>query len=435
MENVPKIVRERLKSAAVVNHPDADALTAFAERSLPEVERVGVLDHLSRCTECREVVALALPAIEPAAVVMPLSPSRLLAWRAFRWGFAAAGLIVIVSLGLLQYQRHRSESMTASQVRQAPVSEGQNEPLTTVPGSGPAKVRDKAQGAAQENSVSAGASAEDKLIADLKSAAEPTAAVAPQASPGGARGYGQVPAHGPRMLNQTQQSANALQAPIAQPSQYANAAPAQVANARAPQVPAQAQSQAIQPAYDYAEAKVEKAKPVEATVSSAAPRAEAAAGAQVSAGSNAPSTASPAAWRITPDGGLQRSLDQGSTWQDVDVRTNGSATAGGNFSVAVQSALDQAKKAAPPATPASAAPVFRAVTANGADVWVGGLAAVLYHSTDAGNHWTRVVPSSGASVLAGDIVSLSFADSQHGTISTATSRWTTSDGGQSWQQQ
>ncbi len=64
MQNVPKIVRERLRAVTpAVNHPDADALTAFAEHSLPELERDVVLEHLARCGDCRDIVALALPAM------------------------------------------------------------------------------------------------------------------------------------------------------------------------------------------------------------------------------------------------------------------------------------------------------------------------------------------------------------------------------------
>ena len=76
MQNVPKIVRDRLQAAApAVNHPDADLLTAFAERSLPEHERTVVLEHLARCGDCRDIVALALPEPSPCkrlSVHLPL---------------------------------------------------------------------------------------------------------------------------------------------------------------------------------------------------------------------------------------------------------------------------------------------------------------------------------------------------------------------------
>ena len=71
MADVPKIVRERLRVAKPVTaeHPDPDVLTAFAESSLLQRERADVLEHLSRCGECREILVLALPASEPVQVV------------------------------------------------------------------------------------------------------------------------------------------------------------------------------------------------------------------------------------------------------------------------------------------------------------------------------------------------------------------------------
>src|SRR5450755_2508354 len=77
MTEVPKIVYDRLRAAQTLPfarpdqaHPDADSLSAFAERSLSATERDGVLHHLTSCGECREIVALALP-----AVVAPLRPA------------------------------------------------------------------------------------------------------------------------------------------------------------------------------------------------------------------------------------------------------------------------------------------------------------------------------------------------------------------------
>jgi photosystem II stability/assembly factor-like uncharacterized protein len=84
----------------------------------------------------------------------------------------------------------------------------------------------------------------------------------------------------------------------------------------------------------------------------------------------------------------------------------------------------------------STAPVFRAVAANGPDVWAGGTAAALYHSSDAGAHWARVIPAWQSATLSGDVLSLEFADAQNGRISTSTGEvWTTADSGQSWKKQ
>jgi len=69
---VPTIVHDRLRaagpqaSAPAQAHPNADVLTAFAEQALAASERDGVLEHLARCGDCRELIALALP---PAEIV------------------------------------------------------------------------------------------------------------------------------------------------------------------------------------------------------------------------------------------------------------------------------------------------------------------------------------------------------------------------------
>lgn len=177
---------------------------------------------------------------------------------------------------------------------------------------------------------------------------------------------------------------------------------------------------------------------------------------------------------VTAVGGLQRSFDQGSSWQDVNVMANLISTANGRNVAALSAVapagakqnaagansaqpdstkLDSAKsnsansnsanqnlykKAASPRNAAPAlTPVFRTVTANGGDVWAGGTIGSLYHSVDAGNHWTQVVPTTAAgAALTGDVIRVEFADAQHGTVATSTSEtWTTGDGGQTWQKQ
>src|ERR1700729_1785507 len=115
MKDVPKIVMKRLQeTAAAEAHPDADVLTAFAEQSLSEAERTGVMEHLARCNDCREVVTLALPASEAVAVAATSRSSRggWFGWPFLRWGVAIAGIIAIVSFGIVQYrQRQKNETL------------------------------------------------------------------------------------------------------------------------------------------------------------------------------------------------------------------------------------------------------------------------------------------------------------------------------------
>jgi photosystem II stability/assembly factor-like uncharacterized protein len=150
----------------------------------------------------------------------------------------------------------------------------------------------------------------------------------------------------------------------------------------------------------------------------------------------ASSTAVPR-WTISSTGSLQRSFDQGFTWQAVNVNA---APAYFLDATAVQTSEKASRAKAKDAGKTSkrddSSPVFRAVTATGADVWAGGSGGALYHSPDAGNHWTRVMPTSSGAMLTGDIVSIEFPDTQHGKVSTSTGEiWTTNDAGQTWQKQ
>lgn len=85
-------------------HPDADQLNAFVEHTLPEHERLATLAHLAECGDCREIVALSLPAFEDSAAVAaaPVSPSRFAGWKLvpnLAWIAvpALAGLVILTA--------------------------------------------------------------------------------------------------------------------------------------------------------------------------------------------------------------------------------------------------------------------------------------------------------------------------------------------------
>jgi photosystem II stability/assembly factor-like uncharacterized protein len=181
---------------------------------------------------------------------------------------------------------------------------------------------------------------------------------------------------------------------------------------------------------------------------------------------------SPAAprWTISASGTLQRSMDGGNTWLDVDVaadqsmsanlprraktqmtaavnteaQTAQSDTQSGPASESASGQKTEAKSPARFAAPANvksidkqlAAPtIFRAVSVSSdAEVWAGGSGGALYHTVDGGNRWTRVVPSAAGAALTGDIISIQFSDAQNGTLTTSNAEvWTTGDDGQTWQ--
>src|SRR5208282_1428090 len=127
MTEVPKIVYDRLRAARPERalpdralpertHPDADLLTAFAEQALAATERDGVLEHLAFCGDCREVIALALPAADIVAAPIatetavratpvPAKSERnfltAFAWPSLRWAALAAGVAVVASVLLV----------------------------------------------------------------------------------------------------------------------------------------------------------------------------------------------------------------------------------------------------------------------------------------------------------------------------------------------
>src|ERR1700680_4225383 len=106
MQDIPRILVGRLQAQTLAAdaHPDADLLTAFAERGLAEVERGRVMEHLARCGDCREVVAWALPATEEIATPTVAARKDWFSWPVLRWGVVAAGLAAVTSVGVMQYR-------------------------------------------------------------------------------------------------------------------------------------------------------------------------------------------------------------------------------------------------------------------------------------------------------------------------------------------
>jgi hypothetical protein len=497
MEKVPQIVSERLRAAAQTNHAaadhlDADVLTAFAEKSLPEAERTPVMDHLARCGDCRDVLALALPAsesLEPMAEASRASFSHSsvsrgswLSWPVLRWGFAAAGLAVIATFGVMQYQRSsrpETESRAKAAGPNAPAAQASNvagpEALSTstvdasrdrLTGPNPtattpvAKQRaaDLSAGNQEKKAVDVPApqvAGSQSQIGEPSMASSETAprgmvrrvptprAALPGGNMGGTTASGTTTANaafGPKMPAQWQQ--NAANNVNGMSSQTALQNAGSAATDKTALVSGAAQTVEVSGSVGGPEPSEESKNLQLLAANDAAPKVEdkdveslrkakpaqegqnQPEGNTVSRSVGGPPYAAAVMpkWMISPTGRLQRSIDRGNTWQDVDVTVSSGTAAAYGFMAAPVSAKQAAK---------SPAPVFRTVTANGAEVWAGGTAGMLYHSTD-GIHWTRVVPMANGNALTEDIVRVEFSDAQHGLVTTSSATWTTADGGQSW---
>lgn len=462
MQDVPNIVRERLKATASAgDHPDANILTAFAEQSLPAMERTSIIEHLSRCADCRDVVALALPATEDSALTVNPVRGGWFTWPVLRWAFVAAGVVAIASVGFFQYQRNtRAASMSALiQPEQTRTTEARNESPATPTPAPPASEKNSVQLADTEAAPSA------KAVVNLPKPAAPenkqlasSQQLHLKTSLAG-KSFG-----GPLMPNQQQVAVQQVPPPptafathqadaasrafpqAAETVEVSSAAPA--VSAQDQNLEADREAKLDQPGLrdNYSKAKA----PV-------TPSAGASAGAavnstvqtaQISTKKDLPTSGRDVAelvtlsstplWTISPIGALQRSFDQGKTWHDVAVTSAVGGAMNGALVSRAATAKEFREKDADKKNlkPDSSTPVFRAVAANGSEVWAGGNNAALYHSIDGGNHWTTVQPSAAGAALTGDILALEFPDSQHGRVTTSTREvWTTADNGQSWQKQ
>lgn len=326
-------MRQRLQTnAKLAAHPDSNLLSAFMERSLAQPEQSEVLQHLSQCINCREIVSLS--ARQPNVTdVVSLATQRAgwVSWPALRWG-AAVTCIFVVGAAITLRQKHAPGERSAIE-----------------------------------------ASRSNHLVLD-RPAYSQSQTLNPE------------PVHAHTNRNPSR-------------NKEAGSAPVEMADARASSpfaeiIPGRAKDAVVAPQGG-------EAGPTTGGL------------ATNSNGLNAPSdtfftdnlaaeTLAPR-WTLSWDGVLQRSLDSGRTWQTIPVASH---------------------------------IVFRALAANGLDIWVGGKAGALFHSSDAGQHWTQMFPVANGQAFAGDIVGVEFSDTLHGKLTSSNHEiWITSDSGQTWDKQ
>jgi hypothetical protein len=447
MEPLPKIACERLQAGRVVEHPDADLLTAFAEQTLSERERSEVTDHLSRCADCRQVVSLATglnPSLANAVLTSrPISypRARLLSWPVLRWGALAACIVVVSAAGLLLTRRslhkpekmagkfervetstalnRRSNDQAAATTAQSPVAElKQQVPQPTSKAdlvaqsklSVPAenrkrflKLPDERMDKKDAGRMAFAPSVAGKVAAEKPPQAPamiaPTASGSNQASADAAsRGRKQVASATPAALPNQNESQPAVDRKEEVPERLPAARETVEAVAEAPAIQTQTSTVMAKKARPKT-----KGNQVQNNAIADTAHDELAATAAITSGTRLMRDVNAAQWTLSPEGIPQRSFNSGKTWEKVQV--------------------DHHK-------------TFRALSAQGMDVWVGGLAGVLYHSSDVGLHWTRIIPVAENSALTADILSIDFRDAMHGKLITSNREsWITSDAGKTWQKE
>lgn len=369
MAEIPKIVSQRLQAADGARvHPDADLITAFVEKSLGSRERVQVLEHLSRCAGCRDVLSLAATQPDMAgAVSVARKSAGWFSWPVLRWGAAVACVMVV---GAAVTLRHRQESQQVAPL----VSE-------VKPAGGKPAV-------GAQTSVPENAFVKMPASLQLSDHEAKTGVVAKQAEQ-----PSQAGASRPAMQSTLVAGASAPSAPSGSYSATAPG-PVEMADAgtgspMAEMVPGRAKAALAESQDAYAQ---------KAVVGGLLKKRSMAANAAQEAA--LPANLAPR-WTLSSDGTLQRSLDSGGTWQTI---------------------------------PVSSKTIFRALAANGLDIWVGGSAGALFHSADAGQHWIQLRPVANGEILADDIIGVEFTDLLHGKLTTSnTETWLTADGGQTWQ--
>jgi hypothetical protein len=496
MDLVRKLVSGRLLRQASGPHPDADLLSAFSENALPEAERQQVVAHVAECPDCRETLFLSLPQAPDAQKVLVPQASR---WHfAMRWGALAASVIVIASVFAVRHELRRGPAQSAKvrpategyvntkiaeekvpaeveNMRLAP-SEKKTEPAPTrerpdlkhmtakmqrtltfgksdeVQVSPPASSNLMVESRAMQDlpvqsrkeadfndlaaippgaaSASSPANAKDKNAVGLISAGMPASAGRANLKPhlagtvfdvsGAVVPNAKVTTVGPigteTVTSDTQGKfffdslAPGLYSVKAEASGFKPLEMKQVTIASNQSPPLELK---LAPGASMETVEVYGAMPAVASPAVVMEKANTARAAQRSRAQNGlhKATATGAAvgsilpmqWTLSPQGAVQSSSDGGKTWQVAAIAPN---------------------------------TTFRALSAVGSSIWVGGSGGSLYHSLDGGQNWTPILPAANGQKLQSDVTRIEFLDSSSGTVSTNNGeRWITHDGGSSWERQ
>ncbi len=342
MTKLPQFVRSRLaiRQTAPAEHPDANLLAAFAEQALSARERASVLEHLARCPECREILAVG-----SASAADPPKPE--IEWWKWRWVAAAAAACLIAALfwrpGSFQHGVEEGMAPVASPPS-APEKEKPVQPISPV-------VTSPRQFRAKPNPPAAAPQPALTLRQTVN---------LPPVTLNLAR---------PEPARVTPQTAS-LEIHEAVTDLSKEAAPAQN---RAGAMALDGMFQQT-PQTNLAKTRLRQFAQAEGEKS---------------------------LWSL--DGVLRKSDDRGKTWRVVPV---GSGNAR-----------------------------LYALSAAGADIWAGGEGGTLFHSTDGGLAWKRVIVANADGRLTDTITGIEARDADWIKLKTASGDWLTTNGGRHWQRQ
>ncbi len=124
MPELSTLLRQRLRATEdrTLQHPDPDTLNAYVEELLPADEREQVVEHISRCSPCREIVALTTPDAVLAAEAQATVSAAAAAPRK-RWflspAFGLAGSVAAMILGVVLILRLSAPHSPVHQVQEA----------------------------------------------------------------------------------------------------------------------------------------------------------------------------------------------------------------------------------------------------------------------------------------------------------------------------
>lgn len=390
-QELPKPMLDALaRQAAPGAHPSPAALTAFVEHTLTGGENQQVTDHLARCADCREVVFLASSAAEE-----PVAEEQ-------DW-MAVAGVPRISPA--LMAKAHAPQAIASASPAEAPRRKWTPRMVWALP-------------VAAALLVVAGFLIQQRFVA-VRSAPQLESKVAsyPPVSPA---------------AEPMQQTASNL---AAEPAATKPAGEMRTKTARAKSVPSKS--------YDAVGLLTQPSTVVleRAPAPAISPHNETQKPAAIVIGGPSPAVA-PAAphFNSFAAGAAERApAEPGATGQlslAPQPLTRNVRAMHPQWRVTAEGHLEHYLSAGWTRVLADQTTAFRVVSIVGDDVWAGGTAGVLFHSSDGGKQWGRISVVTSSGTLTATIVSIHFDDPQNGVLVTESgSRCSTGDGGLTWTSQ